>query len=118
MLLGMTLAIKRSLERRVLNDTRKIFTINRRLFCPGHSAAWLLSQPLLVFVYRLCRDQPDPVRVYELVPDDGFPEKAQSQGRREASSEQSLNTYWRFLRSQANQHRPTSKVPMTERDPE
>ena len=53
-------------------------------FRAGHSAARLLSQSLLVFVYRLCSDQLDPVRVYELVPDDEFPSLAGSKERRSA----------------------------------
>jgi hypothetical protein len=64
------------------NDSRKIFTINRWVFCAGYFVARLFPQSLLVFVYRLCGGQLNPVRVYELVPDDQFPALAWSKERR------------------------------------
>jgi outer membrane protein len=60
------------------------------LFRAGYAAARLLLQSLLVFVYRFCSDQFDPVSVFELVPDDEFPSLA---GRKEqpAESEEAPN---------------------------
>jgi hypothetical protein len=81
---GMTLAIWRGLEKGSSHDDRTIFEINRWLLRAGHFAARLLSQSLLVFVYRLCSDQLDPVRFHELVPDDQFPSLARSKERRSA----------------------------------
>ncbi len=65
-------------KRRVSHDSRKIFTVNRWMFCVGYFVARLFPQSLLVFVYRLCGGQLNPVRVYELVSDDEFPSMAGS----------------------------------------
>jgi hypothetical protein len=88
----MSLAIWLGLEKESADDSRTIFTINRRLFCAGHAAARLFPQSLLVFVYRLCSDQLDPVGVYKLVPDDEFSEKARSKKRGSAKSGEAPNS--------------------------
>ncbi|SRR6266542_1348871 len=95
--LGMTLAILRGIEKESSHDSRTIFTINRWLFRARHFAARLLSQFVLVFVYRICSCQLDPVCVYELVPDDQFPSLAGSKERPSAGFRKLGSVIWHAL---------------------
>src|SRR5688572_26128571 len=57
-------------RKETLNECRKVFALNRRVFRTCFPAARLLSQSLLVSVNRVCRAKPDSIGVYKLVSDD------------------------------------------------
>jgi outer membrane protein len=80
----MNLALPMASREESSDDSRTIFTINRRLFRAGDCVARLLRESLLVFIHWLCCAQLNSIRFYKLVSDDELPSFVGSKEQRRA----------------------------------